>query len=178
MQETCAISGRISHASKQLSLCATNTCLCCRVCESQLLKPTCLRDCALQQEFPAIRGLQLQLESSPHSLPVRPPPQLSDPSAPPSVDHPMSKNGAKGSHHFLWLSTFLIKDFNVTVTFGLLFKSPAPIRTSQVSLQLSWAPDSFKQLDVMISTTWMDEYFKKHNLWKQKENLNSYLKEK
>ena len=43
-----------------------------------------------------------------------------------SVDNSMSENGAKGSHYFLWFSAFLIKDVNVVITFGLLFKSPAP----------------------------------------------------
>ena len=37
----------------------------------------------------------------------------------------MSDNGAKGSHHFHWLSIFLIKDFNVTIILDLLLKSPA-----------------------------------------------------
>ena len=59
-----------------------------------------------------------------HSLLVRPAPQLSDPAVPPSVDHSMSKNGAKGSHHFCWLSIFLIKDFNITIILDLLLKSP------------------------------------------------------
>ena len=43
-----------------------------------------------------------------------------------SVDNSMSENGVKGSHYFLWFSTFLIKDVNVAIMFGLLFKSPAP----------------------------------------------------
>ena len=45
-------SGKIPHASEQLSPCTTVLSLCSRAREPQLLKPVCPRACALQQEMP------------------------------------------------------------------------------------------------------------------------------
>ena len=61
-------SGKIPHATEQISLCAQLLSLCSRAQEPQLLKSECPGACALQQEKPPQREAHTpRLESSPHS---------------------------------------------------------------------------------------------------------------